>query len=410
MSIRLKRKTTLIIYCSICIIYAFFGSYSYAQTDNTTTQQYIQNIFKNIDNSYIWILTDNKNSYLVMKELCNNIIDWGNYGIYNPKESLFVTIVCNSLVNTNEDQDFNKNSENNNFEFNKLIKQKNIRSMWLICSTSQSSNAGITDNNDCTPWTTTNIFDYPRIFKKTIIKVQNDIINLATARMYWSIDISELDSLVLANMYIANHFFTAWYYPEQKNYPKTIKQLRDYIKIWQQIQKETYFFDYKKVTDTANKEIIQNKWLRWSFLLATYKQQDSNPLTTNQTYHGWTIDLIYNELFFYILFMSTYENYLSRFRLKNDDIPDWIKSLKTTSNIQEYIDIQKTKNKIQNNDIIKASRESIRQIENLDSQFPLHIGLLMYQEDLYNIRNSLANIYLPLHQLHYKLENVQSKD
>jgi hypothetical protein len=34
----------------------------------------------------------------------------------------------------------------------------------------------------------------------------------------------------------------------------------------------------------------------------------------------------------------------------------------------------------------------------------------MYQEDLLSMRDNLAKIYLPLHQLHYKLENVQSKN
>ena len=411
----IRKKNISSILCLSIFCYGYFWSITivYAQESTVpeyTTQKYTQHMLENIDNSYVWILTDNKNSYLVMKELCNNIIDWGNYGIYNPKESLFVTIVCNSLLNSVEGQDFSKNSENSNFDFNKVLKQKNMRSMWLICSTSQWSNINITNTTDCTPWTTNNTLDYPRLFKQIITKIQNDIVNLTMARIYGSIDISESDSLVLANMYIANHFFTAWYYPEQKNYPKTVKQLRDYIKIWQQIQKEPYFFDYKKLIDSENEEIIEKKRLRSPFLLATYKQQNSDPLKTNQTYNGWIIDLMYNELFFYTLFMSTYDNYLTRFRSSIDDIPIGVKSLLTTNNREEYINLQKIKNKKQNNDIVKATRESIREIENLDSQFPLHIGLLMYQEDLYNIRNSLANIYLPLHQLHYKLENVQSKD
>jgi hypothetical protein len=54
--------------------------------------------------------------------------------------------------------------------------------------------------------------------------------------------------------------------------------------------------------------------------------------------------------------------------------------------------------------------ESIRQLWNLESSYPIHIGFLMYQEDLLNMRDNLAKIYLPIHQLHYKLENVQSKN
>jgi hypothetical protein len=52
----------------------------------------------------------------------------------------------------------------------------------------------------------------------------------------------------------------------------------------------------------------------------------------------------------------------------------------------------------------------MRQMGNLESTYPIHIWFLMYQEDLLNIRDNFSKIYLPLHQLHYKLENVQSKD
>ncbi len=406
-----NHKTIYSLLCIILCCYGFFWFriHSVSGQDNLyTSQQYIQNNLSDIDKTREGLKPEDKNTYNIMKKLCNNLIwsQW-NYGIYNPKESVFVTIVCNSLQTEN----FNKTSENIALDFNKFLKQKNIRSMWLICSTSQWGNTAITETSDCTPWTTKNTFDYPRIFQQIIAKIQNDIVNLSMARIYGSIDITESDSLALANIYIANHFFTAGVYPEQKNYPQTVKQLRDYIKIGQQIQKETYFLDYKKMIDSANTELLLQQWLRWPFILATYKKEISDPLLKdNQTYHGIAIDLMYNELFFYTLFMSVYNNYLWRFRSEPDDVPISIISMSRTSDMQSYRILEYNQNKKQNNDIAKATRDSIREIENLDAQFPLHIWLLMYQEDLYKIRNSLANIYLPLHQLHYKLENVQSKD
>ena len=46
-------------------------------------------------------------------------------------------------------------------------------------------------------------------------------------------------------------------------------------------------------------------------------------------------------------------------------------------------------------------------IRNIQTTFPIHIGLLAIKEDLLVLRTRLAQLYTPIHQLHYKLINVQ---
>jgi len=42
--------------------------------------------------------------------------------------------------------------------------------------------------------------------------------------------------------------------------------------------------------------------------------------------------------------------------------------------------------------------------------FPIHIGLLIYYEDLYRLRKELVKMVTPLYTLSEKLRNVQKKD
>jgi hypothetical protein len=48
-------------------------------------------------------------------------------------------------------------------------------------------------------------------------------------------------------------------------------------------------------------------------------------------------------------------------------------------------------------------------ITNFRATFPIHIGLLAYREDTVAMRKALTKVYTPIHQLYYKLRNVQKK-
>ena len=62
-----------------------------------------------IDKTFIWYKESDKNPYTIMQRLCTNLMDeklgtvtfWTTeteQSTYKAKESLFVTIICNSLL------------------------------------------------------------------------------------------------------------------------------------------------------------------------------------------------------------------------------------------------------------------------------------------------------------------------
>lgn len=370
--------------------------------ENININDYVKEITtKNIDKTWQWLKQEDKQVYKIFNTLCTNIIDKKDITIqwntYNPQESIFVTVVCNSLQSEKKD----KKAENTALSLNTILKRKNIRDMGIICSQSQLGSLGgstAIGDTDCEDRSFNNNLDYPFIFQKTITQVQNDRVNLSLARIYGTID-NDLTEKELANKYIENHFNTIGVLPEAKNYPDTYKRLTEYIKNGKTIQKETYFIDYTKVKD--NESSIGGNIKDFFFINSESK--------TPPNYHKINTDILYNELFFYTLFTSVYTEYLNRFwdsNKENIPISWWQRNI----TIWEAIILQRWRIQIQIENIKNAVIESIRQLWNLESSYPIHIGFLMYQEDLLNMRDNLAKIYLPLHQLHYKLENVQSKN
>lgn len=111
-------------------------------------------------------------------------------------------------------------------------------------------------------------------------------------------------------------------------------------------------------------------------------------------------NLLYNELLFYKIFIT----------LVNDRIqypeynPFRVYSDTSTKARQEIISLGQEQ---------QLSEQSImymeKTLQNMQATFPIHIGLLAYYEDIIALRKSLTRIYTPIHQLYYKLRNVQQK-
>ncbi len=382
-----------------------FTQGSFAQSKMSSDEYIKQVTSKNIDKTRKWIQQKDKQVYNIFNNLCDSIIEKDSVTIipegmtYNPKQSVFVTIFCNSIKAETKDKTAKISEEK--LPINKILKRKNIRDMGIICSQKQLS----TNPNDnigdtyCENRSFDNNLDYPFIFQKIITQVQNDRVNLSLARIYGTID-SKLTEKELANEYIKNHFNTIGLIPEAKNYPDTHKRLTNYIKNGKTIQKETYFIKYSNITDDTKSSIGGN--------IADFFSINSASKTP-PNYHKINTDILYNELFFYTLFTSVYTEYLNRFWEKNTGNIPISRKQRNISEWEATI-LQRWRIDIYTESIKNAIRESIRQLWNLESSYPIHIWFLMYQEDLLTMRDNLAKIYLPLHQLHYKLENVQSKN
>lgn len=111
--------------------------------------------------------------------------------------------------------------------------------------------------------------------------------------------------------------------------------------------------------------------------------------------------LTYNELIFYQLFIQYYTFEIldgsknpTQFFVDMGDSYDALDS--EITNLSTQISVSN-----------KALDNSIEILRNVAYTFPIHIALLAYYEDVIKLRRVMVQIYTPIHQLYYKLLNVQ---
>lgn len=208
---------------------------------------------------------------------------------------------------------------------------------------------------------------------------------------------------------------------------------------------ETYFSDLKTICWEKNAQYISSKWaassknalcshpssyqslkntiealqkqknnlliIEWKGFWKDTKCDTSNKYdnyfecayTNSTSKDAWWYqhNLWYNELLYYKILISW---------LANDKLLDpKIKPLNLTKDV--VVDLSDEIQNLKREEILSENAVEIMQktINNIRATFPLHIWLQVYYEDAVNFRKSLAKIYTPIHQLNYKLRNIQEK-
>lgn len=186
---------------------------------------------------------------------------------------------------------------------------------------------------------------------------------------------------------------------DNPKYPKTCKKLKEYI----------YWAKNLITTNTENylneknifKDLPKNDL--WDTCLANGKEHIVSCGVYGKKITHFT-NLIYNELLFYALFADYYAYLLEN---KSD-----FKNMDTTEFQKKLANNQKKINTLFNN--IETSREAIKttikMLQEIQYSFPIHIGFLMYNEDIYRFTSSMNKTLTPIYTLHDILRNVQKTD
>jgi hypothetical protein len=107
--------------------------------------------------------------------------------------------------------------------------------------------------------------------------------------------------------------------------------------------------------------------------------------------------LFYNEIINYRIFVSYYSNWVQA-KINNSSVKEEKDMLQSrVTDFQGYSNLQ-----------IEAAEETLRKFEEFNMSYPLHIGLLLYQEKVKEFRNKhLSPITTKFYSLSEKLQNVQ---
>lgn len=175
------------------------------------------------------------------------------------------------------------------------------------------------------------------------------------------------------------------------SYPKTCSTLKSYQK-WAKslISKKNNILDneviFKEFSELETSDKAGNMIIDWLY------SDDFWDLIT----------LVYNELFFYSLFVEYYANALNQYSFfKNRWVTKFDEQI---SNNQDRIKKLYTNLEKSNN----AITMTLDYLAKMSSTFPIHIWLSLYKEDIHRFNWAIVKILTPIDVLQHTLRNVQT--
>jgi len=332
----------------------------------------------------------------IIKNFCNyayNYVPANNISFVEAKNSIFLKILCNttSIETTNK------------FKMWLVLRKNIIKYYWDLKIDAKNDSEILPRfslfwkciNNDginIDPESLNNV-NFVCVANDIFDKLSEDEINLASYIAYgWFSDKSDFwkwQSDFFSGAICSDKYLN-WNNPYCKH-PNTYKYLKSMNASLKNILNNLILF--KSISDINQIQTIilsksdQNKCKNWWCLLLLSLKNS-----------------IYNELYFYTMFLSVYSESLK------------ISSL-TTSNKRVGASIDNVYIKPWLKEILLAQnsifirrltiKKSFNIIKNIYWTYPIHVWFLAIMEDFKKFRNVLAKIYTPIDQLRYKLENVQ---
>lgn len=306
---------------------------------------------------------------------------------YRPQQSVFIHIVCGPYKFTS---DFGK--------INDDPKKYFLKDDWVPLAI-----YGVTqDDIACRPNFGMTDCNIPQVFTDIFHRILNDMFDIKQSQLYgWTSQAD--DSKERLNDFTKSYFVWLELCPDKKcEYPKTENRLLAYFKKAESLRKRLDIInrDHIKILLKDEEVLCGFPWKEediYNVLACGFGSKKSSSLEQFVT-------MVENEIFFYRLFMAHYMWWIQAERRLLNENDQWLnRAIEKSTEI-----VAKTQQQIAwTQDAVDMSMRSLREMA---VTFPIHIGLLIYYEDLYRLRKELVKIVTPLYTLSEKLRNVQKKD
>lgn len=368
--------SSLIVVLWITLIGALvFRSPKNAYTGDTTKESFLTGLLNELSDakSRKWLL-DIYCTYTAKAQWFKDAGDQGLY--YDPQQSLFLGLLCNQSAPREKTS--------------KLVRWYDWSDLWL---------SGCDRDGNMTSC------DFSVFLPKLFAIVMNDLSKLKVSQLYsfeWSSP--EEAAKAFSDTYFGpgdticgskNLFYlgvTEWSDKEAPClHPQTHTILVQYIQQSKQIADQTTYIDASKLFTAKPKDCDKNSD---QFLLCAYT--NTNSTYSREAFHN----TVYNELLFYKLLIS-----IASDRFKYPEFNKFRVYSDTSEEARQEIIRLSQEASLSQDAIIYMEKT----LQNMQATFPVHIGLLAYYEDVLEFRKALVKIYTPIHQLYYKLRNVQQK-
>ena len=232
-----------------------------------------------------------------------------------------------------------------------------------------------------------------QLFSELFTLKQAEIFGLTTLKLTSDADINkEINKYVLEKFAIPSEGKNGFCWEnEDLNYPKTCALLKKQMKSFLPTIQKFKLLDPLPLYDTIKeknqtstfKSCQSNGKMSYDIVLCGTLWETDNGLRP-------FINMLYNELTRYFTFITYYKQILNQRNIVDEATSDEISQLEAS---QEKL--------------LFLTNETLEDLVTFSTSYPIHIGMLIYQEDLLRFRNRLSKVVTPFYTLYHKLRNVQ---
>lgn len=392
-----------------CISVLLFGVFSvHAQNAPSTLLPLCSTFSDNF--SLVSVKHAPKNAQEVIENMCTSLFALGTWCLYTKddivqsmylaRDSLFLYEVCSQVVKTPAQLALIPEYFNQKFSPDLMFIKDEALSSWKKTSNCPDKK-GSFNNCDLSVY-------LPDLFSI----IMDNYFSVKQSKVYGLKNIA--DSL---DKQIAQ--FSLDYFPPLANicdstsnlYPKTCKFLTKYMERAKKLLTVKRWFKNITLFDFGvlkpDKNIVCPSLVSQVYSLDSYDLLYCGLYDESSTSMTHFTNLVYNELFWYRILIAYYASYARANPdtfLQNTSYQDQTPEQKKAVMFQKVEDISTQSQRAQLG--IELAFKILRERRNT---FPLHIGFMMYQEDVYRFMKKLGKIYTPFVTLHDKLINVQKK-
>lgn len=381
----------IILFFLVCALFSFSV---FAENTFPNFEQGIQSLSRSLEANHKEV----KSVSSLIKTFCSVVLNspWflENDFFYSAKQSSFVYLLCTNvdpelIVSLNETLPKWFSDDKQSWFF----KSHSFEELWFV-DMRLASNRGSSLVNYCSPKTDMSqclLGVYvPQLYHDIVADyIQLKQLNLFGFSPWLAADAS-------ANLFSKKYFSglevcsSVWW----REYPSTCKVLKKYITDSQRLVSDLTVLRSSAVFDADLTDVCDYTKNTYNLVVCwLFGQRD----TSLQPF----LNLVYNELFYFRLFGQYYSWMISNKQelLKLPTITSANNEIfsRTSSMANEFIWSQ------------DALSLSLRMLRDFYSSFPLHIGFLLYQEDIISLSQPLASLFTPLSQLYYLFQDVQKK-
>lgn len=391
----MKVKVKLIVLLWICLSLCW-----------VTSARECTNFFGWEDLIWSWLVNSDYTIVSLIKTFCTQAADMscqqGDY-YFDASQSLFMSLLCNNIW------EWQRYISWDLYAWSGAILKKHTflsfdiyscaawvdgycpEQGWDMCNYKQTK-----DMNWC---------DLSYFLPKIFDPLMNDFFNIKQAGNLWISELTDtFDKEKFVNQYMNENFpglsVQNWmeeWFCKSKYYKESCKYVKNYMTQLNNLLKNTKIIDVKNL---SSKKVDCANNFTWNILYCWLLWDQKTPMVS-------FLKVVYNEYYWYNLFMSYYTYKLAY---------DYRYSEEWNSKAANY-----TQAIASNNQKIYAAKENLarskeamttalRSLSEITYTFPIHVWFLMYQEDIIYFIKNMPKVYTPIRTLYDKLRNVQDAD